>query len=179
MEAATKAIARREAHHGFGKAISNRRKTTKLTTKVPIPEKVTQSTYAIPPGLRLARLTGIALGFYLLVSAPVRTFTATTTPTLGGFLKLLFLVGFAILLLLPWKRIGARSRKAWNRLFAVLAIASAIFVFVIIFETMFDYMDLIETGRKPGLPAFNGTLIFLALMQAPTVLFLRRPDLLR
>jgi len=40
-------------------------------------------------------------------------------------------------------------------------------------------MDLIETGRKPGLPAFNGTLIFLALMQAPTVLFLRRPDLLR
>ena len=136
------------------------------------------ASHPIPPGLRLARLSGIGLGAYLIASAPLRTFTPVAPPAAAAYLKLAFLITFAVLLLLPWSRIQAGSEKSWKRLFAVLAACSAIFVFVLIFETMFDYMDLIATGRKPGLPAFNGTLIFLALMQAPTVLFLRRPELL-
>ena len=46
------------------------------------------------------------------------------------------------------------------------------------FETLFNYIDMISVGRKPGLPAFNGTLIFIALLQVPAVLFERRPELL-
>jgi hypothetical protein len=45
-------------------------------------------------------------------------------------------------------------------------------------SVMFGYMAAAERGERLGVPGFEGTLIFFALMQVPTVLFQRRPDLI-
>lgn len=129
-----------------------------------------------PKGVIYARLFGIALGGYLLISTPVKLATAIGGPSPGLIAKSLFLLLFGLFQFAPWKKI--HSRKAWKRIFALFALASVAFVFVIMFETLFNYIDMMSVGRKPGLPAFNGTLIFIALLQVPTVLFQRRPELL-
>ncbi|MGK0309380.1 MAG: hypothetical protein ACJAYS_000196 [Lentimonas sp.] len=52
------------------------------------------------------------------------------------------------------------------------------FVFLMIVSVIFDYMAAEANGERLGVPGFEGTLIFLALLQVPAVLFQRRPDLL-
>ena len=43
---------------------------------------------------------------------------------------------------------------------------------------MFAYIESAERGERLGVPGFQGTLIFLALMQIPSILFRKNPDLL-
>ena len=43
---------------------------------------------------------------------------------------------------------------------------------------MFAYMEHAERGEKLGVPGLEGSLIFIALLQPPLVLFQRKPDLL-
>jgi hypothetical protein len=43
---------------------------------------------------------------------------------------------------------------------------------------MFAYMAAADQGERLGVPGFEGTLIFLSLMQVPVVLFQRKPELL-
>jgi hypothetical protein len=45
-------------------------------------------------------------------------------------------------------------------------------------SVMFGYMAAADQGERLGVPGFEGTLIFVALMQVPAILFQRRPDLL-
>ena len=43
---------------------------------------------------------------------------------------------------------------------------------------IFAYMASDARGERLGVPGFEGTLIFLALLQVPIVLFQRKPDML-
>lgn len=43
---------------------------------------------------------------------------------------------------------------------------------------MFAYMAAAGRGERLGVPGFERTLVFLALLQVPVVLFQRKPDLL-
>ena len=47
-----------------------------------------------------------------------------------------------------------------------------------IISVIFNYIEVAARGERLGVPGFEGTLIFLALLQVPAVLFQYRPDLL-
>ena len=62
--------------------------------------------------------------------------------------------------------------------FGLLVGLSALFVFVMVVVVIFAYMASDARGERLGVPGFEGTLIFLALLQVPVVLFQRKPDML-
>ena len=98
------------------------------------------------------------------------------TLTAGHVIKNSFFIGYGVLLILPWRKIS--GARLWKKLFILFSIASIVFPFVLIFQVMFYFMDMAELSQKPAAPAMEGTLIFLGLMQLPTVLFVRKPELL-
>jgi hypothetical protein len=89
--------------------------------------------------------------------------------------KGLYFVVYALVLSLPYGRV---SDVAWKPCYILLVLLSAAFVFVMVAVVMFAYMAAAERGEKLGVPGFEGTLIFLALLQVPVVLFQRKPELL-
>ena len=82
---------------------------------------------------------------------------------------------YALTIILPYRRMKDR---AWNRCFILLSSLSALFVFVMVAVVIFAYMAAAERGERLGVPGFEGSLIFLALLQVPVVLFQRKPGLL-
>ena len=87
-----------------------------------------------------------------------------------------FLIAYAGLLFLPWRNIV--SAKAWNRLFAVLCVASLVFAFAMISEVMAKNYVAQAAGLKARIPVFQAILLFLCLGQIPLELFSRKPELL-
>jgi len=87
-----------------------------------------------------------------------------------------FLVAYAGLLFLPWRRI--KSARTWNRLFAVLCVASLVFAFAMISEVMAKNYVAQAAGMKARIPVFQAVLLFLCLGQVPLELFSRKPELL-
>ena len=72
-----------------------------------------------------------------------------------------------------------RSRlRAFGLVTPLLLLISIGFVFLMIVVVMFSYIASAERGERLGVPGFEGTLIFLCLLQAPTILFRKNPDLL-
>ena len=43
---------------------------------------------------------------------------------------------------------------------------------------MYQYIELAEMGERLGVPGLEGSLVFLSLLQPPTLLFERNPDFL-
>lgn len=127
-----------------------------------------------PAGLVVARLSGVGLGLYLLFSAPykISQFAGTSDARLWVETGVLGTVG--LIQLVPWTHI--RSRRLFRAFFTLLVALTTATVFALVFFTMFTYIDMMSVGRKPGLPAFQGVVIFLSLLQVPTVLFLRHPE---
>ena len=82
---------------------------------------------------------------------------------------------YALAIILPYRRM---TDRAWNRCFILLSGLSALFVFVMVAVVIFAYMAAADRGERLGVPGFEGTLIFLALLQVPVVLFQRKPSLL-
>ncbi len=130
----------------------------------------------LPDGVRYARLTGIGFGLFLLLKALFDLIIHVNESSSWLIFKGCFFIYFAILILLPWLKISIKS--FWKQLYIILTISSITFVFMLVFDAIFNYIAMIEVGRKPGLPAFEGTLIFMALLQVPTILFVRSPELL-
>ena len=134
---------------------------------------VDTSTTKIPDGVRYARIAGRLLGLALICMG--------ITALIGGsensfaVFKAIYFVVYGSLLNLPFERVAQRN---WKRLYGLLVISSVSFVFVMIVAVIFDYMAADARGERLGVPGFEGTLIFLALLQVPVVLFQRRPDLL-
>jgi hypothetical protein len=87
-----------------------------------------------------------------------------------------FLIAYAGLLFLPWRRIA--SAKTWNRLFTVLCVASLVFAFAMISEVMAKNYVAQAAGMKARIPVFQAVLLFLCLGQIPLELFSRKPELL-
>lgn len=90
-------------------------------------------------------------------------------------IKSIYLLCFGALLLLPLQNMRERL---WKWSFTAISITAAGFVFLMIFTVMFNYIELEEQGERLGVPGLEGTLVFLALMQPPVLLFQRRPDFL-
>jgi hypothetical protein len=87
-----------------------------------------------------------------------------------------FFIVYAGLLFLPWRRIV--SPKAWNRLFALLCVASVLFAFAMICEVMAKNYVAQNAHMKAKIPVFQAVLLFLGLGQIPLELFSRKPELL-
>lgn len=124
------------------------------------------------PGLRYARIAGY------LASAVLLFWGMRSLIGGGGAFELFrgaYFVVYGLVLSLPFGRLPDR---VWRGGYGLLVALSAGFVFVIIVTVMFAYMAAAELGEKLGVPGFEGTLIFLTLLQVPVVLFQRKPDLL-
>ena len=87
-----------------------------------------------------------------------------------------FLIAYAGLLFLPWRRLT--SAKTWNRLFVLLCVASLVFAFAMISEVMAKNYVAQAAGMKARIPVFQAVLLFLCLGQIPLELFSRKPELL-
>jgi len=129
---------------------------------------------ALCVGLGLVELLGgIALG---PLRIPPRWNPAVVTFPVALRAESWFLIAYAGLLFLPWRRIT--SAKVWNRLFVVLCIASLIFAFAMISEVMAKNYVAQAAGMKARIPVFQAILLFLCLGQIPLELFSRKPELL-
>ncbi|MDP4610488.1 MAG: hypothetical protein NWT02_04820 [Opitutales bacterium] len=127
----------------------------------------------IPDGVRYARWAGRALGFLLIGLALKNLLTGTLTTFV--VIQSVYFILYGAFLNLPFAKV---SDKRWKLTYVAMLIISALFVFLMIATVMFAYIAAADRGERLGVPGFEGTLIFLALMQVPAVLFERKPDLL-
>jgi hypothetical protein len=123
-------------------------------------------------GLRYGRIAGhvltlllLTLGLWALIKG---------SGTFEAF-KGVYFIAYGIVISLPFARL---SDKSWRWGFGLLVGLSALFVFLMVVVVIFAYMASDARGERLGVPGFEGTLIFLALLQVPVVLFQRKPDML-
>ena len=130
-------------------------------------------------GLTYARWGGYLFSALLLILAlgEYRSLTSASPPELSGFatFKLFYYSLLALWVQLPYQKLSA---FAFRIIYGALVLLSVGFVFLIIVVVMFSYIAAAERGERLGVPGFEGTLIFLCLLQAPTILFRKNPDLL-
>lgn len=123
-------------------------------------------------GLRYGRIAGQVLTLLLLtlgLSALIKG-----SGIFEAF-KGVYFITYSIVISLPFTRL---SDKSWRWGFGLLVGLSALFVFLMVVVVIFAYMASDARGERLGVPGFEGTLIFLALLQVPVVLFQRKPDML-
>ena len=128
----------------------------------------------VPDGVRYARLAGRLLGLILICMGVGSLFSGAENSF--AVFKAIYFVGYGSLLNLPFERIASQQQWKWS--YGLLVISSVMFVFVMVIAVIFNYMEADARGERLGVPGLEGTLIFFALLQAPVVLFQRRPDLL-
>ena len=126
-----------------------------------------------PDGVRYARLAGRALGI-LLICMGIISFAGKMGSSFVVF-KAVYFVAYGSLLNLPFNRVASQH---WKWVYGLLTVSSVAFVFLMVVSVIFDYMAADARGERLGVPGFEGTLIFFALLQVPVVLFQRNPDLL-
>ena len=134
---------------------------------------LTAPSHPIPTGVLWSRRAGFLLGIGLI---HLGSFALARGPDGFETLKAAYFIAYGLLLTVPARHITAA--RAWKVFYGLLVVLSAGFVFLLVASVMFDYMAAAEEGERLGVPGFEGTLIFLALLQVPTALFERRPDLL-
>lgn len=138
------------------------------------PEKLSTKT-ALERGLTYARWGGYLFSTLLLILA-VNEFRLLSSESTGfAYFKLFYYGLLALWVQLPYQKLAA---SAWRICYGALVLLSIGFVFLMIVVVMFSYIASAEKGERLGVPGFEGTLIFLCLLQAPTILFRKNPDLL-
>ena len=139
---------------------------------------MTQETFntAVPDGVRYARLAGRLLGLGLICMGII-SLTGSSSDSVFAVFKANYFIFYGGLLNLPFVRI-LRQQWQWKWAYGLLVLSSIAFVFLMVVAVIFDYMAADARGERLGVPGFEGTLIFFALLQVPAVLFQRRPDLL-
>lgn len=123
-------------------------------------------------GLRYARIAGFGLSALLFVVGWSALLSS------GGSFELFkgyYFIVYSVVICLPYARMPDR---VWNRSYCLLVGLSALFVFLMVAVVIFDYIAAADRGERLGVPGLEGTLIFLALLQVPVVLFQHKPDLL-
>lgn len=141
-----------------------------MSTTEPTQSAALQSTTA--RGLRYARIAGYVLSVLLWA---LGMFALIKGQGIFETFKGVYFIIYGIVVSLPFMRL---SDKSWRWGFGLLVGLSALFVFVMVAVVMFAYMAADARGERLGVPGFEGTLIFLALLQVPVVLFQRKPDML-
>lgn len=125
-------------------------------------------------GLGLIELCGgFTIGGWRI---PPRWNPATVTYPGALHLESYFFLIYAGLLLIPWGRV--ESARVWNRLFALLCVASVLYAFAMITEVMAKNYLAQAAGLKAKIPVFQAILLFVSLGQIPCALFCRKPELL-
>ncbi|MGB0370652.1 MAG: hypothetical protein ACPGN3_04825 [Opitutales bacterium] len=130
----------------------------------------------INPGVIWARRFGALLGGFYLLWGPAVYLQLGEVAGTAHLMRATFIVFLGVMLMLPYGKFA--SPKLWKACFVTLCVGSVAFVFTMIVSVMFDYMAAAEREERLGVPGFEGTLIFLTLMQPLAVLFQRRPDFL-
>ena len=143
-----------------------------------------------------ARTLGLGVGLFLLGWAyPSLSRWLGQGPVFAHFEAAFFFV-YGLFLLFPYSRV--RAGRPWRLLLGALAVLSLFFIFVMVFDVLYIANLIVdnslapvhppqpqavyemddESGVGPRLPfpALNCVLVFLALLQVPTVLFSRHPD---
>ena len=126
-------------------------------------------------GLTYARWGGYLFSLLLLILAFNELRSITSESTAFTYFKLCYYSLLALWVQLPYQKLSGR---AWRIGYGALVLLSIGFVFLMIVVVMFSYIAAAERGERLGVPGFEGTLIFLCLLQAPTILFRKHPDLL-
>jgi len=132
------------------------------------------SSPTVPDGVRYARMAGQILGLSLIVLGIISLAANGNSDSFSTFRAIYFLA-YGSLLNFPFLRV---SEQQWKWVYGLLVISSAVFVFLMVVSVIFDYIAADERGERLGVPGFEGTLIFFALLQVPTLFFQKRPDLL-
>jgi hypothetical protein len=132
-----------------------------------------EPTPQVPDGVRYARWSGHALGLILICAGVVSAIRGLE----GTFdsLQASYFILYGVVLNLPFARI---SEAHWKWTYGLLVFCSAAFAFLMVVSVLYHYMEAAERGERIGVPGLEGTLIFLALLQVPAVLFQRKPDLI-
>lgn len=147
--------------------------------------------------LAYARVLGFGTAVFLLVWAPFSLSRwLGQGPSFVTFEAGFFFI-YGLLLLFPYSRI--RPLRLWRALLIILAAASLLFVFVLVFDVLYianiyvdnslagahipdpqtsvyEFNEESGTGPRLPFPALNCVLVFLALLQVPAVLFSRYPQ---
>ena len=126
-------------------------------------------------GLNYARWGGYLFSLLLLILAFNELRSIAAESTAFTYFKLFYYSLLALWVQLPYQKLSGR---AWRLFYGALVLLSIGFVFLMIVVVMFSYIASAERGERLGVPGFEGTLIFLCLLQAPTILFRKHPDLL-
>ncbi|MEM9226865.1 MAG: hypothetical protein AAGA45_02765 [Verrucomicrobiota bacterium] len=128
-------------------------------------------------GIAYARAAGVAVGLFLILWSPFNLLRwGGQGPSALLNFAFIFFIAYGILLAMPWQRL--RSERVFRFFFGILIVFSIAFGFLMVVDLIFQYMLAAEFANKPAPPAFQGMLVFAALMQVPVVLFARRPGLL-
>lgn len=127
----------------------------------------------VPDGVRYARWSGHALGV-ILVGLALLTLTRGLDGVFDG-IKVSYFIFYGIILNLPFQSMTAAR---WKWMYGLLLFCSIAFVFLMVVSVLFNYMAAADQGERLGVPGFEGTLIFLSLLQVPAVLFQRKPNLI-
>ena len=132
-----------------------------------------QSIATPPDGVNYGRIAGRVLGL-MLICIGLWSFLEHSAGVFPLF-KAAYFVGYGGLLNVPFNHIDQRR---WKWIYGLLVVSSVGFVFLMVIAVIFNYIAADARGERLGVPGFEGTLIFVALLQVPLVLFQRRPDLL-
>lgn len=128
----------------------------------------------VPKGVRWARASAWLAVALVAVYVLRPVFAGAEAVGLPLAMKSFFLLAYAAVIALPWGRI--RAPELWRPLFTLLCVLSFVFVFVLVISTLFAAQAAEAAGEKLGVPGFEGSLIFLCLLQVPAVLFERHPE---
>lgn len=126
-------------------------------------------------GLKYAKWGGYLLNALLLILIINLLFSQNVENNLFKWVKIVYFSALIGVLQIPFVSIKSKIFKIF---FSILCLLSIGFVFLMVVEVMFAYMAAAERGERLGVPGFQGSLIFLTLLQVPTILFRRNPDLL-
>ena len=126
-------------------------------------------------GLEYARWAGYLFSTILLLLTFVEFKNLSPESTWYPYFKMFYFSLLALWIQLPYQKLMG---SAWRICYGALIVLSIGFVFLMIVVVMFSYMESADRGERLGVPGFEGSLIFLCLLQAPTILFRKNPDLL-
>jgi hypothetical protein len=125
--------------------------------------------------LLYARALGVAAGVFLvLVWSPLSFARWLGHPPPVAYFECGYFAFYGLVLLFPYSRV--RAVRPWRILLGFLAVASLVFVFTLVFDVMYVYMAAADLNQTPPPPILNSALLFIGVLQVPTVLFSRHPD---
>lgn len=127
-------------------------------------------------GLTISRFVGVLTGAAVAIWA-VLIFNrlGATQPIFSGLLLCVGLF-YAGLLVFPWGAI--KWPLLWKGLFAAMIALMVIWAVFLIGEVAYTQAIAIELKAKARPPVLEGALLFLSLLQVPTVFFARYPHCL-